>query len=70
MLGYLNEREEIREAVNEMKSVKAPGVDGFPVECLKKNGMAMLEWLVRLLSISSDMGVVRMDWHGACIVSS
>ena len=62
--------EEIREAMNEMKSDKAPGVDGFPVECLKKNGMAMLEWLVRLLSISFDMGVVPMDWHGACVVSS
>ena len=37
------------EAVNEMKSGKAPGLDGFPVECLKKGGMAVLEWLVRLL---------------------
>ena len=31
-----------------MKSGKAPGLDGFPVECLKKGGMAVLEWLVRL----------------------
>ena len=36
------------EAVNEMRSGKAPGLDGFPVECLKKGGMAVLEWLVRL----------------------
>ena len=28
----------------------------------------MLEWLVRLLNLSSDMGVVPMDWRGACIV--
>ena len=46
MLRALNERaislEEVREAVNEMKSVKAPGLDGFPVECLKKGGMAVL----------------------------
>ena len=38
MLGNLNERatslEEVGEAVNEMKSVKAPGLDGFLVECL------------------------------------
>ena len=37
MLGALNERaislEEVRKAVNEMKSGKAPGLDGFPVEC-------------------------------------
>ena len=40
VLGDLNERaislEEVREAVNEMKSGKALGLDGFPVECLKK----------------------------------
>ena len=51
-----------------MKSGKAPGLDGFPVECLKKVGMAVLEWLVRLLNFSFDMGVVPMDLRGACIV--
>ena len=64
-LGDLNERaislEEVGEAVNEMKSAKAPGLDGFPVECLKKGGMAVLEWLVRLLNLSFDMGVIPMD---------
>ena len=28
----------------------------------------MLEWLVILLNLSFDMGVVPMDWRGACIV--
>ena len=45
VLGDLNEREisleEVGEAVNEMKSGKIP--DGFPVECLKKGGMTVLE---------------------------
>ena len=54
VLGDLNERaislEEVGEALNEMKSGNAPGLDGFPVECLKKGGMAVLEWLVRLLT--------------------
>ena len=40
MLGDLNERaislEEVMEAVNQMRYGKAPGLDGFPVECLKK----------------------------------
>ena len=49
VLGDLNERaislEEVGEAVNEMKSGMAPGLDGFPVECLKKGGMGVLEWL-------------------------
>ena len=48
MLGDLNERaislEEVREAVNEINSGKAPGLDGVPVECLNKGGMAVLEW--------------------------
>ena len=51
-----------------MKSGKAPGLDGFRVECLKKGGIAVLEWLVRLLNLSFDMGVVPMDWRDACIV--
>ena len=72
MLGDLNERaislEEVGEAVNEMKSGKTPWLDLFPVKCLKKCCMAVLEWLVRLLNFSFDMGVVPMDWHGACIV--
>ena len=44
VLRELNERvisiEEVKEAVNEMKSGKAPGVDGYAVECLKKIGVA------------------------------
>ena len=40
VLGDLNERaisiEEVGEAVNAMKPVKAPGLDGFLVGCLKK----------------------------------
>ena len=37
-------------------------------KCLKKGDMAVLEWLVRLLNSSFDMGVVPIDWRGACIV--
>ena len=64
VFGDLNERaislEEVREAVNEMKSGKALGLDGFPVECLKKVGMTVMEWLVRLL-IVLIWGIVPMD---------
>ena len=28
----------------------------------------MLEWLVRLLDLNFDTGVVPMEWLGACIV--
>ena len=33
--------------MNEMKSGKAPGLEEFPVGCLKKGGTAVLEWLVK-----------------------
>ena len=46
-----------------MKSGKARGLDEFPVECLKKGVMAVLEWLVRLLNVSFDMGAVPI-WTG------
>ena len=66
MLGDLNGRTislvEVREAVNEMKYGKGPWLDGFPVECSKKGGMAVLEWLVRLLNVSFDMGLYQ--WTG------
>ena len=72
MLGEVNVRaisiEEVREAAKEMKSLKAPGLDGFPVECLKNGGMAVLEWLVRLLNVCFHVWVVPMYWRGACIV--
>ena len=47
VVGYSNERAislvKVMEAVNEMKSGKASRLDGFPMECLKKGGMAVLE---------------------------
>ena len=49
-----------------MKSGKAPGLDGFPVECLKKGGMAVLEWLVRLLNLLWGLHL----WTGVVLYSS
>ena len=43
--------------MNEIKSGKAPGLDGFPVECLKNGGIAVLECLVRLK--------IKF-WYGGC----
>ena len=48
MLRGLNEiaisLEEVGEAANEMKSGKVPGLDAFPVGCLKKRGVAELKF--------------------------
>ena len=48
MLGDLNVRANIvgesrANIVNEVKTGRAPGLDGFPLECLKKDGMTVLE---------------------------
>ena len=34
-----------------MKSGKAPGLDGFPVKCLKNCVLAVLEWLVLIVIV-------------------
>ena len=49
---------EVYATTNEIESRKAPGLDGFLVECSNKVGVALLEWLVRLFNISFDIGVV------------
>ena len=53
-----------------MKPGNAPGLDGFPVERLKKGGIAVLERQVRLLNLSFDMGVVTRFylWTGVVLV--
>ena len=56
--------EEAKETVNEMKSGKAPGLVGFPVEFLKKGCMAVQERLAKQLDVSFDIRVVPMD----CVV--
>ena len=74
VLGELNKRailiEEVREAVNEMKLGMAPGVYIFPVECLQKGYLAVLEWLVRLLNASFYKRIVPIDWRDACTYSA
>ena len=60
--------DEVRKAVNEMKSGKASRLDGFLEECLKKCGMAVIKWLERLLNISSEIGAVLMVCRGASLV--
>ena len=72
MLGELNEaqisNEEVQEAVKEMKAGKAAGLDGCAVECLKKGGASVIEWLVRLLNVCFLTSLVPSDWTSACIV--
>ena len=56
-MGELYQRpismEEIKEAVKEMNWTKAPGLNGFPLECSKKGGMT-----VRMVMETAPQGAV------------
>ena len=72
VLGMLNDgcvvTEEVEGAVAKMKSGKSPGLDGCTVECIKHGGVAVVEWLVRLLNECFRVGAVPLDWVSACVV--
>ena len=62
------ERVEVMEALKELKEGKAPGMDGCAAECLRRGGVAIIEWLVRILNVCFDESLVPEDWCSACIV--
>ena len=72
VFGDENEREitkeEVERALEETKVGKAAGMDGVRAEMLKKGGVTVIEWLVRLLNICFLLSVVPVDWVRACIV--
>ena len=62
------EKEEVERAISRMKEGKAPGMDGIAAECIKKGGVSVVEWLVRLFSVCFVLGVAPLEWRSACIV--
>ena len=72
VLGQLNwmpiRKEEVQEALREMKKGKAAGSDGCAVECLKSGGVNIILWMVRLMNLCFHAGKVPEDWTNACIV--
>ena len=59
---------EVLEAINRLKNGKASGLDGVKAEYLKCGGNVCVEWMVRLLNVCLDSGMVPMDWKKGCIV--
>ena len=72
VMGEENDRRisqgEIKAALKRMKAGKAPGLDGCPIECLKRGGRVIVEWLERLLNVCFSEGSVPEDWRSACVV--
>ena len=61
-------KEEVDRALKETKVGKAAGTDGVRAEMLKKGGITVVEWIVRLLNICFMFSLVPFDWVCACIV--
>ena len=59
---------EVLEAVRKAKGGKAAGIDEVAVECLKKGGRDIIEWLVRMMNGCWTEGKVPEEWKKACIV--
>ena len=55
-------KEEVERALEETKVGKAVGMDGVRAEMLKKGGVTVMEWLVRLLNICFLLSVVTVEW--------
>ena len=59
-------KERVKGTVKEMKAGKAAKLDGCAVECLKRGGKSIIEWLVRLLDVCFVISIVPVDWMSAC----
>ena len=59
---------EVVAAINRLKAGKAAGMDGIAGECIRKGGVAIVEWLVRVFNGCFVLGCVPGDWKSACIV--
>ena len=61
--------EEVVEAIEKLKSGKAPGICGIDAEMLKAGGIAAAEWwLHRVIELAWAKGKVVEDWKKAVIV--
>ena len=59
LLGDLNDSgftKEVHAAVREMKTGKSGGLNGCVIECLKSGRVAVVEWLVILITIVTSYG--------------
>ena len=53
---------EVRKAINEIKSSKAPGSDGIPIELLKATGEEGIHVMTTLCQQIWDTGIWPLDW--------
>ena len=56
---------EVMATINQLKAGKASGIAG---ECIRKGGVAIVEWLVRVFNGCFVLGCVPGHWKSASIV--
>jgi hypothetical protein len=63
------ERHEVQIAVSKLKNGKAADVDGITNEMVKSGGLAIFEWLVRLLfNACMNIDNAPDEWRNAIVV--
>ena len=61
-------REEVVEAIANLKNGKAAGVDGISAEMLKYGGESIIEWMHRICQLAWEQERVPGDWTEAVII--
>jgi hypothetical protein len=64
------ERHEGERAVSKLMNGKAAGEDGIRNEIVNSSGLVILEWLIRLSTLSMSMDNVLLDWRCAIVFLS
>ncbi|XP_071941032.1 uncharacterized protein [Antedon mediterranea] len=61
--------DEVRSAVKQLSSGKAPGDDGIPTEIIKAGGLTLIHHLHELISLCWSLGKLPQDFKNASIVT-
>ncbi len=61
-------KKEVKKAIGDIKSRKAPGIDGITSELLKYGGEAVGDWIHVLCNLAYKERRVPQDWSKAAIV--
>ena len=62
------EPDEVRRAINRLKSGKAAGVDEIRPELLKALGGDGIDWLTRVFQVAWDSGEAPADWQTGVVI--
>ena len=68
ILDAMIRQEEVKQAIDNLKASKAPGLDGIPGGCLKAAGAKIIPFLTKLFNILFDAHYFPQQWTRSVIV--